>query len=115
MQQLSDQQRLQAVLHRHYWQDIDTPADRNRAERALLRHASQKNSDGPIARWLNRPVLQLLSRYFIRWRWSPNSISLLAFIIALLGALCLAQPQYHRLATAGILRSEEHTSELQSR
>ncbi|HLS16700.1 MAG TPA: NTP transferase domain-containing protein [Paenalcaligenes sp.] len=103
MQQLADQQRLQAVLHRHYWQDIDTPADRTRAERALLRHASQKNSDGPIARWLNRPVSQLLSRYFIRWRWSPNSISLLAFIIALLGALCLAQPQYHWLATGGIL------------
>jgi len=103
MQQLADQQRLQAVLHSHYWQDIDTPTDHAQAKRALLRYASQKSSDGPIARWLNRPVSQQLSRYFIHWRWSPNHISLLAFIIALLGALCLAQPQYYWLALGGIL------------
>src|SRR5690625_7912590 len=30
MQQLADQQRLQAVLHRHYWQDIDTPRSEER-------------------------------------------------------------------------------------
>ncbi|HLS52114.1 MAG TPA: NTP transferase domain-containing protein [Burkholderiaceae bacterium] len=103
MMHLTTEGLLKAFMHHYYWQDIDTPTDRNRAEKALLRLASQKSHDGPIARWINRFFSQRFSLYFIRWRLSPNIISFLSFFIALIGAFCIAQPSYFWLAFGGFL------------
>lgn len=94
---------LKAFLHEYYWQDIDTPKDCRNAQKVLLKQASQKDNDGPISRWLNRPLSQLLTRLFIHLRWSPNQISLLAFFLALIAAVCIGQPEYYWLALGGIL------------
>ena len=43
-----------------WWQDVDTPQDA-RAARAALRRSLGKDADGPVSRWLNRPLSTRLS------------------------------------------------------
>jgi CDP-L-myo-inositol myo-inositolphosphotransferase len=38
-----------------WWQDVDTPHDA-RVARAALRRSLGKDADGPVSRWLNRPL-----------------------------------------------------------
>lgn len=103
MMSLPSDKRLTAFLHEYYWQDVDTPHDRKNAEQKLLAHASHKDNDGPVARWLNRPLSTRITPLFIRWGWSPNQISFAAFALGLLAAICLAQPNYYWLVLGGVL------------
>jgi choline kinase/phosphatidylglycerophosphate synthase len=73
----------------HWWQDVDTPEDLKRA-RHLLRRSLIKRSDGPVSRFLNRPLSTRLSMALAPLRLSPDLISLLAFLLAIAGAAMLA-------------------------
>lgn len=104
MQGLADEGRLQA--HRidgHYWQDVDTPEMHAQAETALLAWAAGKSSDGLVAKRLNRPVSRWFTRYFLAYDLTPNQVSMLAFGIACLAALCMAAGSYWLLAIGGLL------------
>jgi 1L-myo-inositol 1-phosphate cytidylyltransferase / CDP-L-myo-inositol myo-inositolphosphotransferase len=82
---------LRAVLieNRTWWQDIDTPADLHMA-RSRLRRSLTKDADGPVSRYLNRPVSTRISMALAPLRISPDLISLVSMGLALVGAWLLA-------------------------
>lgn len=72
-----------------WWQDVDTPEDLRRV-RNLLRRSLVKDADGPVSRYLNRPVSSRLSMLLSPLRVHPDVVSLLAFAVGLAGAWLLA-------------------------
>jgi 1L-myo-inositol 1-phosphate cytidylyltransferase / CDP-L-myo-inositol myo-inositolphosphotransferase len=73
----------------HWWQDIDTPEDL-RAARVGLRRSLVRESDGPVSRYLNRPLSTRLSMALAPLRLSPDLMSLVAFLLGVLAAGLLA-------------------------
>jgi 1L-myo-inositol 1-phosphate cytidylyltransferase / CDP-L-myo-inositol myo-inositolphosphotransferase len=73
-----------------FWIDVDTPADRRRAERALVRQAAAKPEDGPVARLLNRRLSSRISLVLLRAGVSPGAATVGAFLFALAAAVVLA-------------------------
>jgi 1L-myo-inositol 1-phosphate cytidylyltransferase / CDP-L-myo-inositol myo-inositolphosphotransferase len=71
------------------WQDVDSPDDALAAA-ATLRGSLGKESDGPVSRWLNRPVSTRLSMALAPLRPDPDLVSLAAFVLGLGGAVLLA-------------------------
>jgi len=75
-----------------WWQDVDTPGDA-RAAVAALRGSLGKEGDGPVSRWLNRPLSTRLSMALVPLRPAPDLVSLAAFALGLGGAVLLAAGQ----------------------
>jgi choline kinase/phosphatidylglycerophosphate synthase len=75
-----------------WWQDVDTPQDA-RVARVALRRSLTKASDGPVSRWLNRPLSTRLSMVLAPLRPAPDLVSLVAFTLGLAGAALLAAGQ----------------------
>jgi 1L-myo-inositol 1-phosphate cytidylyltransferase / CDP-L-myo-inositol myo-inositolphosphotransferase len=71
------------------WQDVDTPADLEAAKR-MVRRSLTKLEDGPVSRWLNRPVSSRASIAVAPLRPHPDVVSALALGLAVLGAVALA-------------------------
>jgi choline kinase/phosphatidylglycerophosphate synthase len=72
-----------------WWRDIDTPRDL-RAARALVRRSLIKQSDGPVSRYLNRPVSTRISMALASLRPSPDALSLVAFVVGVTAGVFLA-------------------------
>jgi 1L-myo-inositol 1-phosphate cytidylyltransferase / CDP-L-myo-inositol myo-inositolphosphotransferase len=75
-----------------WWQDVDTPQD-VRAARVALRRSLGKDADGPVSRWLNRPLSTRLSMLLAPLRPAPDLVSLIACMFGLAGAALLAAGQ----------------------
>jgi phosphatidylglycerophosphate synthase len=75
-----------------WWQDVDTPQDA-RAAGVALRRSLGKAADGPVSRWLNRPLSTRLSMILAPLRPAPDLVSLVAFTFGLAGAALLATGQ----------------------
>ena len=73
-----------------WWQDVDTREDLQRAV-SRLRRSLTKQSDGPVSRYLNRPVSTRLSMALAHLPIHPDVVSLGAFLLGLAGALLLAR------------------------
>ncbi len=76
------------------WLDVDTPEDLESARRMLpnlLRRSLVKPEDGPISRYLNRPISTRISvwLYLKGWYVSPNLISLISFALAVAGSISM--------------------------
>jgi choline kinase/phosphatidylglycerophosphate synthase len=72
-----------------WWQDVDTPADLRRAAERLRRSLT-KDADGPVARFLNRPISTRLSMALAHLPVHPDVVSLFAFLVTLAGAWSLS-------------------------
>ena len=75
-----------------WWRDVDTPEDA-RAAAAALRGSLGKDADGPVSRWLNRPLSTRLSMVLAPLRPAPDLVSLAAFALGVAGAVLLAAGQ----------------------
>jgi len=84
------------------WIDIDDDAALRRGEKQLL-STLYKNSDGPVARFLNRPVSTALTRQLVRTPLTPNIISFISFVIAIVAAVFFFLPGYTNLLIGGLL------------
>jgi len=67
------------------WQDVDTPEDLVRAERKLLEQLRGRH-DGPIARYINRPISTRISRRLTSTGITPNQVSVGALVVGLVSA-----------------------------
>ena len=86
-----------------WWHDVDTPDDLHAAKRRLLT-SLRKSDDGPVSRWLNRPLSTRLSMALSRWQPEPNLLSGVGFAVALLAALaCGLAPAWPYSVVAGAL------------
>lgn len=72
-----------------WWHDVDTPADLKIA-RTRLRRSLGKESDGPVSRFLNRPISTRVSMAIAPLRLHPDVLSLVALVLGLVAAGLLA-------------------------
>jgi CDP-L-myo-inositol myo-inositolphosphotransferase len=73
-----------------WWLDIDTPEDLRSARRAL-RRSLVKHEDGPVSRYLNRPLSTRLSMLASPLRPNPDLISAFALGVGLVATWFLAR------------------------
>ena len=85
-----------------YWIDLDDEKTFKKAERKLL-DTLKKTTDGPIARYLNRPISTRITRYLLKTDITPNYVSFFSFILAMLGALFFFFGGYINLVIGAIL------------
>jgi CDP-L-myo-inositol myo-inositolphosphotransferase len=81
--------RAVAVPRGCWWRDVDTPQDA-RAARMALRRSLGKDTDGPVSRFINRPLSTRLSMALAPLRPAPDLVSLVAFALGVAGAALLA-------------------------
>ena len=86
-----------------FWLDVDDPKDLERAERELLDQMRDKPNDGPVSRYINRPVSVRISRHLARLPVTPAQISLVSFLCSLIAAGFFALGGYPALLGGGIL------------
>ena len=86
-----------------FWIDVDDPGAFRRAEKALLDRLRDKSNDGPISRYLNRPISVQFSRQLVKFDITPNQISLFSFLCSLLAAGLFALGGYIALLLGGVL------------
>ncbi|MGH2684308.1 MAG: CDP-alcohol phosphatidyltransferase family protein, partial [Actinomycetota bacterium] len=89
--ELARRRRVAAIPLRagSWWHDVDTPDDLRRAGH-LLRRSLPRPTDGPVSRLLNRRLSVPVSWLLARFRPSPDVLSVISFLIGVVGALYLA-------------------------
>lgn len=85
-----------------FWADLDTPQDFERAERVLLRNLA-KAEDGPVSRYLNRRISGRISKALVDTSITPNKVSLVVFVISVLGAALFWTGDRFAFAAGGVL------------
>lgn len=86
-----------------FWIDVDDPAALRRAEKVLLNRLRGKSNDGPVSRYLNRPLSIRISRHLVKYPITPNQISLFSILCSILGACLFAFGGYPGLLLGGLL------------
>jgi len=89
-------------IKENYWIDVDDEKAFKKAENNLLINL-KKISDGPVSRYLNRPISTKISKLLLKKRITPNQISFFSFILSILGALFFFLGGYVNLLIGGIL------------
>lgn len=84
------------------WVDVDDEESFKKAEDILLANL-KKISDGPVSRYLNRPISRRITKYLLRTNITPNFVSLFSFTLSILGGLFFFLGGYVNLAIGGIL------------
>jgi len=100
---LAEDGRAKAIPADGFWIDVDDPAAFKRAEKVLLDRLRDKPADGPVARYLNRPISVLISSHLVKLDITPNQISLSSFLFSLLAAGLFALGGYFALLLGGVL------------
>ena len=80
------------------WMDIDTPEELAEARKLLpkiLRRSLYKEGDGPVSRYVNRPISTRASVWlYLRGAYiSPNLVSVVSFMVAILASYLLIMGQ----------------------
>ncbi len=85
-----------------FWIDVDDRGAVRRAERALIERLP-KFGDGPISRYLNRPLSTRITRRLVTRSVTPNQISVFCFALSLVAAGLFAAGGTLTLALGGLL------------
>lgn len=74
---------------RAWWQDVDTPEDLKLVS-GRLRRSLTKDADGPVSRYLNRPISTRISMALAHLPIHPDVVSVVSFLFALAGGWMLS-------------------------
>lgn len=85
------------------WMDVDTPEALAEAERRLLASLHKDGQDGFVSRWINRPLSAHLTKYLVRTEITPNQITVVSFLISLMGSALLFIGTYAAGVLGGVL------------
>lgn len=85
-----------------YWQDVDTVSDLHHAE-ALLLQSTRSKSDGPIARTINRPISNRISKWLLKTPITPSQISVFNLLVSIISGALLATGRPLFVALGGVL------------
>lgn len=103
VQRLAAEGRARVVdIEGRMWQDVDTAEDLAVAKKKLL-DGLRKDSDGPIARYLNRPVSTRISSLLVHTPVTPNQISVSTLVMSVAAAAFAAMGGYLNFLAAGLL------------
>lgn len=73
-----------------WWVDVDDAQALSVARQRLLRAARGSGGDGPVAKWLNRPLSIRFTNVVANTGLTPNGVTWIAFAVALAGAATFA-------------------------
>ena len=90
-------------INGRFWIDVDDPTALGRAEDVILTQLKAKPSDGPVSRYINRPLSVMISRRLVNHRITPNQISLFSFLCSVLAAGLFALDGYLALLLGGFV------------
>ena len=90
-------------INGRFWIDIDTEKDLEKAEQELLKQLRDKPNDGPVSRFLNRPLSIKISRQLVIRKITPNQISIFSFFLSIIAAGIFTLKGYIPLLVGGIL------------
>jgi len=85
------------------WLRVDAPEAVREGERRLLREHGRKSRDGPVFRYLNRPLSRRISRFLVRTPVTPNQISLISWVLCCVAAVLFAAGGYPALAAGAVM------------
>ena len=103
IESLADDGQVQAIdVTGEPWIDVDTPEALREARRRLLQSLGKPGADGYVAAHLNRRLSVPISARLARTRITPTQITVISFLIALVGAACFAVGR-HWTAVIGAL------------
>jgi CDP-L-myo-inositol myo-inositolphosphotransferase len=85
-----------------YWVDIDNKRMFKKAEK-ILWTSLRKQSDGPIMRFVNRPISTRITRYLYKSSLTPNQISLISILFVIFGACFFLLGGYINLVIGAFL------------
>ena len=100
---LAENKHAKSVQTKGFWIDIDDEKAFQKAEKTLLDSLQSKSNDGPVARWLNRPISTRLSKVLVNFNITPNQISLFSFALSMIAAGLFALGNYWFLVLGGII------------
>lgn len=100
---LAAEGRAEAIKTSGFWIDVDDPVTFRKAEQALLDNLRDKSNDGPVSRYLNRPISVMFSRRLANIDITPNQISLFSFLCSMLAAGLFAFGGYPTLLLGGFV------------
>jgi len=86
-----------------FWIDIDDENALRKAKEELLRSTLGKISDGPVSRYLNRPVSIRMTQWLLKANITPNQISTFSFILSVTGTIFFFLEGYINLVVGAIL------------
>lgn len=86
-----------------FWLDVDTPESLSYAKHHLLARISKPSEDGFISHHLNRRLSRRISGLLARTFLTPNTITVLSFLICLCGAFLFSLGRYFWTLLAGLL------------
>ncbi|HEC79516.1 MAG TPA: hypothetical protein ENI34_10340 [candidate division WOR-3 bacterium] len=87
----------------NYWIDVDDEAQLMRAEHHLTRILINKECDGPVAKYINRPFSLRITKFLMKTKIQPNTITVFCFLISIIAALFLSLKGYLPLAIGAVL------------
>jgi CDP-L-myo-inositol myo-inositolphosphotransferase len=100
---LAEDKHAKSVQTEGFWIDVDDKNAFQKAEKTLLDSLQGKSADGPVSRWLNRPLSIRLSRVLVNFNITPNQISFFSFMLSMVAAGLFALEDYLYLALGGIV------------
>jgi CDP-L-myo-inositol myo-inositolphosphotransferase len=86
----------------HLWVDVDDDEAYDKAEKILIKRL-KKRTDGPVSRFINRPISVKITKRLLKTNISPNSVSIISFSISLLATFFLFFKSYSYLIAGVIL------------
>jgi len=86
-----------------FWIDIDDENALKKAKRGVLRSTLGKFADGPVSRYLNRPVSIRITEWLLKTNITPNQVSTISFILSVTGAIFFLFEGYLNLVAGAIL------------
>ena len=100
---LADEKRAKSIQSHGFWIDVDDEKGFKKAEKKILDLLYDKTNDGPVSRWLNRPVSIRFSKILVNFNIMPNQISLFSFLLSIVAAGLFTLGNYGYLALGGII------------
>jgi len=85
-----------------FWLDIDDEAAIKKARQQMIKQLT-KSSDGPVSKYLNRPISTTITKFLLKTNITPNQVSFFSFLIAMGGAGFLFFGNSACLKISGIL------------
>jgi len=86
----------------NFWIDIDDERSFKKAEKCLMDRL-KKSADGPVSRYLNRPLSRIITKYLVRTDITPNQISVFSFILSMIATTFFFLSGYIPLLIGAIL------------